>query len=54
MLGLPNFTEFMASLRLVVVAERMAVEAIGNAFVVEKIAEAISTSLAWVERVQSD
>lgn len=51
MLGLPNFTEFMASWKLVVVAERMA---IGNAFVVRKIAEAISTSLAWVERVQFD
>jgi putative exporter of polyketide antibiotics len=51
MLGHLSFTEFMASLKLVVVAERMA---IGNAFVVRKIAEVISTSLAWVEQDRFD
>ena len=52
MLGL--LIEFMASLKLVV-AERIAVEAIGNAFVVKKVAEVVSTSLvAWVEQVRFD
>lgn len=54
MLGLLNFTEFMASLKLVV-AERMAI--VGNAFVVKKVAgsEVISTSLvAWEEQDRFD
>lgn len=52
MLGLLNFTEFMASLKLVV-AERMAI--VGNAFVVKEVAEAISTSLvAWEEQDRFD
>jgi hypothetical protein len=52
MLGLLNFTEVMASLKLVV-AERMAI--VGNAFVVKKVAEVISTSLvAWEEQDRFD
>ena len=54
MLGRGLLIEVMASLKLVV-AERIAVEAIGNAFVVKKVAEVVSTSLvAWVEQVRFD